>query len=177
MIASRFFTTAQMMDMINEPRAIVAAPVPAIVMVPFKGVIGAHEKAAPAAAMGAEKPRSRRRVRAVRDIMNLASVRRYQSLEPVLAAVCKSLRVVPQTITSASQRQDVATTRQIVCWVGMMRCLFTLKQVGHTLSRDHSTVLHAVRKISRLIEERGLVVPSEPVAAALYLNRELGGVQ
>lgn len=176
MTAPRFFTTAEMMARINQPKPVVAAPVPAIVMVPFKGVIGAHEKAAPPPAKGSEKPRLRRRVRAVRDIMNLASIRRDQSLEPLLAAVCKSRRVGPQLITSACQRQDVATTRQIVCWVGMMRCLSTLKQVGRTLSRDHSTVFHAVRKIGHLIEERGLAVPSDPVAAALYLNRELGGV-
>lgn len=85
--------------------------------------------------------------------------------------------LTPGDIMSSARSCTLMRVRRIVFWVGFNRCHRSLSWLGRRMLRDHSSVMHSVRKIDRLIEDRGLAVPSDPLAAALYLNRELGGVQ
>lgn len=94
-----------------------------------------------------------------------------------MIAMCQHLGISTGELLSQRRTSTLLLARHTMCWVGVRRCQKTYAQIGKLLDRDHTTVLHGVRKIDRLIAERGLTVPADPMSAALYLNRELGGVQ
>jgi len=155
--------------------------------------IAAHEAAAAARAAEvrkADERRARRRESARRrrdqkraalkatDVLALpVEIVGHGAYSAFVRQFCLAIGAPVAWLVSQHRQAPIVTTRHIAGWIGV-RCYHrSYPLVGRILHRDHTTILHSVRKIDRLIAERGLTVPADPMAAALYLNRELGGVQ
>jgi hypothetical protein len=74
-----------------------------------------------------------------------------------------SMAGVPMAIL-VSHRRDIETTfvRQVAIWIARRFTNRSLPAIGSEVGgRDHTTVLHAVRKIDRMVSERGLSPPED----------------
>jgi len=111
-----------------------------------------------------------------RDIIHVSS-NGPATFHAFFGAFCRAIYLEKLQVTASVQTASITTTRQIICWMGVRRFGRSSPAVGAAVERHYTSVLHGVSKIDRLIAERGLTVPADPMAAAIYLNRELGGVQ
>jgi len=71
----------------------------------------------------------------------------------ILNAVCEFYNVTRRDIASARRTMNLVRPRQIACYLGRKLTLLSFPEMGRLLGkRDHTTILHASRKIERLIE-------------------------
>ena len=70
-----------------------------------------------------------------------------------LERVCRAALVTPSAIRSGSRKASLARPRQIFCWIAHRRLGRSLPWIGQIISRDHTTVLHGVRRVDRAIWE------------------------
>lgn len=73
------------------------------------------------------------------------------TLQEITAAVCAMYAVTALDIKSGRRTANVVLPRQIVAYLGKILTMRSLPEIGHYLGdRDHTTILHSVRKIDRL---------------------------
>ena len=78
--------------------------------------------------------------------------RKYPIVESIGRASAKYYGVTWTDIKSARRTNDVVRPRQVAMYLAKKITLKSLPEIGrHFGNRDHTTVLHAVRKIGRLI--------------------------
>jgi len=76
------------------------------------------------------------------------------STDEVIEAVCKHYEISRRAITGKARARMIARPRQILMYLLRTELSIPLEEVGRTIGgRDHSTVIHAVDKISRLASE------------------------
>jgi len=97
----------------------------------------------------------------------------HNSLKTIEAAVCAVAGISRAEIRSATRARRIARPRQAVFFLARERGRMTLPQLGLAYGKDHSTVLHGVRKIAALIEA------GDPIAGQLdqarrYLDDQAG---
>lgn len=66
------------------------------------------------------------------------------------ASVCE---VSFGNIISHRRQREFVKPRHIAMYVGASRFFYTLPAIGRTMNRDHTTVLHGVRKIEAELKE------------------------
>ena len=77
---------------------------------------------------------------------------RLPRLEEIKVAVCNFYRVRAIDLLSARRTKDIAFPRQVAMWLGRRVTLQSFPAIGRYFGgRDHSTAVHAVAKIDRLI--------------------------
>jgi chromosomal replication initiator protein len=75
----------------------------------------------------------------------------HPSLASIEARVCGRYRLRSLDIRSARRSRDVVRPRQIAMYLSKHLTLCSLPQIGRFYGgRDHSTVIHAIRKINDL---------------------------
>jgi hypothetical protein len=97
------------------------------------------------------------------------------SLRQIIAIVCKVYRIRVECLTGARRTADVIRPRQEAMWLCKKYTLHSLPEIGRFFGgRDHTTVLHAVRKIDALIGENSYQSKAEPFVQdyILYLYKE-----
>ena len=70
-----------------------------------------------------------------------------------LYRVCRAALVTPSAMRSVSRKAALARPRQVFCWLAHRKLHRSLPKIGQYLGRDHTTVLHAVRRVDRAIWE------------------------
>jgi len=76
------------------------------------------------------------------------------SVRTIIGAVCSHYSVNPSDLLSSIRTADVVLPRQIVMWIARTITLRSMPDIATRLrKRDHTTVLHGVRKIDRLRKE------------------------
>jgi hypothetical protein len=94
-----------------------------------------------------------------RDIMSLSGVdckptRRRVSIAEIINIVAEVYGITKNDILSARRTAKIVRPRQEAMWLAKEFTLFSYPEIGRRFEgRDHTTVLHAVRKISGLIAE------------------------
>lgn len=83
-----------------------------------------------------------------RSIMTLTEIDGPSGKE-ILARVSKATNV-SMTDLITSRHQKPALARQLAMWLMVKRRGLTLRQVASIVGRDHTTVIHAVRRIEEL---------------------------
>jgi chromosomal replication initiator protein len=92
---------------------------------------------------------------ALRDAMAMRSVRRA-SPDDIVAVVCQHYGVKPSDLQSARRTRSVTMPRQIAMFLVKRHTQKTLSEIGGYFgNRDHTTVLHSVRKIETELVEDG----------------------
>ena len=66
----------------------------------------------------------------------------------IIAAVCRDLEVSEERVRGQTRDHETVQARQLLCYV-LYRAGFSISHVARLLTRDHSTVLHAVRQVER----------------------------
>ncbi len=70
-------------------------------------------------------------------------------------AVCRIFGITPEELLGSSRKANVAEARQITCWLYKNDLTLSFPHIGRLLGgRDHSTIMHAVRKIEVLIKQK-----------------------
>jgi len=98
---------------------------------------------------------------------NLPKIR----VERIQQAVAKHFGVERADILSARRTKDVTRPRQVAMYLSKRLTLKSLPEIGRRFGgRDHSTALHGIRKIERLIETDAVLFNLVSIIA-----QELGG--
>ncbi|RAI42650.1 helix-turn-helix domain-containing protein [Rhodoplanes roseus] len=92
---------------------------------------------------------------AERAIGDLVGVRRPNpSIETIQRVVGRRYHVTPLDIRSARRTANLVKPRQVAMWLAKTMTLRSLPEIGRRFGgRDHTTVLHAFRKIERLRDD------------------------
>lgn len=76
------------------------------------------------------------------------------SLDRILQQVCGYFRVEPQALCSAGRSRRVLLPRQVGMYLARQLTGLSLEQIGAYFGgRDHSTVLHACRKVEQALDQ------------------------
>lgn len=71
----------------------------------------------------------------------------------VLTAVCAHFGVTREEALGDGRMQHQAMARQVAATLAKRLLGYSLPRIARLLRRDHSTILHAIRKIDRLAKE------------------------
>lgn len=86
----------------------------------------------------------------LRDI--LISKRRDVSIEEIQRVVCQYFDIPDDLLRGKSRKKEIALARQIAMYLSKEMTHYSLKSIGlHFGGRDHTTVIHALRTISGLL--------------------------
>jgi len=78
-------------------------------------------------------------------------------------------------IQSERRTTHITFARQVACWLAKTYTFKSLPMIGRGVGgRDHTTILHAVRKIQKLIDARRFVPPEFDADKALIARRIVG---
>jgi len=95
--------------------------------------------------------------RAIRDLVRTAEPRRVR-IEHIQKVVAKHFNVSRQDIVSSRRNRSIVRPRQISMYLAKTLTDRSFPEIGRRFGgRDHTTVLHAVRKIEGLIKEDRLL--------------------
>lgn len=82
-------------------------------------------------------------------LAQLKEASRPSRIGQLIAEASRETGYTPQEIVGHSRKQPLARTRQWVMWKARQEG-YSLEQIGRVLNRDHTTVLHGVRKIEAI---------------------------
>ena len=80
----------------------------------------------------------------------IAQPRKSPSLEMILQAVCSAFHISCNDIMSPRRLRSIADARQSVCHLARIHTKASSTKVGQFLNLDHTTVLHAWRRIPEM---------------------------
>lgn len=81
------------------------------------------------------------------------------TMRTVLAEVSREYQIHADELKSESRRMVVTLPRQIAMWRMSVEQYRNASEIGRFLNRDHSTVLHAIKKIDALVNSGQLTLP------------------
>lgn len=76
--------------------------------------------------------------------------RAHPSIAEIEAATCIEFNVRLNDMRSDRRWQEVARARQVAMFLARERTPYSLPQIGRCFNRDHTTVIHAVRRIEAM---------------------------
>ena len=86
-------------------------------------------------------------------LTDMSSPKRTTSADEIIESVSEVFDVPVEKIMSSDRTKDVALTRQVVMYLMREEANASLPQIGQAMGgRDHTTVLHACEKVSRLMQ-------------------------
>jgi hypothetical protein len=79
-------------------------------------------------------------------------------------------------LVSSRRTKDVVTPRQLAMWICIHHKHFSYPEIGRRFGRSHATVIHACRKIDRLIAagDAKVIASIETITTALGFSDEQG---
>jgi len=85
--------------------------------------------------------------------------RRRPSVEQVIAATAKHFNMSPEQLIANRRNRGLADARHIAMYVSHTETLRSYPDIGRRMGdRDHTTIIHGVRKIQALILEGNAVI-------------------
>ena len=73
--------------------------------------------------------------------------------EKIIEAVAKCYSVTPKDILSNDRSREYSVPRQLAIYLTRELCSFSTTKIGEAFKRDHSTVMHACKKVETMMEE------------------------
>ncbi len=84
-------------------------------------------------------------------LMRMGSLARPLSCREILASVARGFALAPEEILGQSRSPELVLARQMAMYLCRRRLALSYPELGRAFGgRDHSTVIHAVRKIGKL---------------------------
>jgi chromosomal replication initiator protein len=79
--------------------------------------------------------------------------RQVTSAADVVEAVCQHFGVSEKDLRGRARTRDIAHPRQVAMHLLREETEISLEEIGRTLGRDHTTVMHGIRKIEKQLED------------------------
>jgi hypothetical protein len=101
-----------------------------------------------------------------------APVGNLSAIHPVTAIIrtCAQLAgMLPESIVAPSRKAREVAIRQIAMWLSYRTGRYPLKELGRRFKRDHTTVLHAVKQVDKLLHDVEGVIPADQTEALFKL--------
>lgn len=123
-------------------------------------------------AIQAELDRRRDEARAAIAAEHRISLKNYEANRRrsfrIFVAACEYFDIKPDVMRSATRKYVVSRSRQIAMYSIYKECwpIESLPRIGHWFHKDHTTVLHAVKRIGELVEAGD----EKTIAAVEYLR-------
>lgn len=93
---------------------------------------------------------------------------RRHSVEAIIALVARSYSLRPEDLRSRSRKRHISRPRQLAMYLCRRYTDASLKEIGRSLSRDHTSVMYAVDAVERrTLEEPQLRYQLEAISAKL----------
>ena len=93
--------------------------------------------------------------RTLADLMRIREVRRVR-IEDILKLVSKHFKVPRNDLLSSRRSREVVRPRQIAMYLAKSLTSRSLPEIGRRFGgRDHTTVLHSVRKVEQMMKDDG----------------------
>ncbi len=117
--------------------------------------------------------------REMRDLIRPAELKRVR-IEDIQRVVARQYNVSRADLLSSRRTANVVRPRQVAMYLAKILTLRSLPEIGRRFGgRDHTTVLHAVRKIEGLVSndqrasrgDRGAQAPAPGLTAEALLRR------
>ncbi len=108
----------------------------------------------------------------IREALEARPRLRGVAADAVLALVVRHFGLRARELRSPTRSPRVTIPRQIVMYLLRRHCSLSYPEIGRRLDRHHTTALHSVRQVSRLIERNGSLR-----ATVRLLEKELKRVQ
>lgn len=108
----------------------------------------------------------------VRDALHARPRLRGVAPEAVMGMVIRHFGLRARELRSATRSPRVTIPRQIVMYLLRRHCALSYPEIGRRLGRHHTTALHSVRQVTRLLERNGNLR-----ATVRLLEKELKRVQ
>jgi chromosomal replication initiator protein len=93
------------------------------------------------------------------------------SIEEIQDAVCKALHIPRSDLISARRTPDVTRARHVAVYLSRELTDLTLAEIGRQFNRDHSTILHAIRSVTRKLEPGSELVEIVKRVRAILNNK------
>lgn len=107
------------------------------------------------------------------EVRKVAPVRRRVNMREIQKIVATVYGITVEDILSQRRTWNVVRPRQEAMWLAKRFTLHSLPEIGRRFNgRDHTTVLHAVRKIGGLVEAGKYEAKAFPHVAALDAKHE-----
>ena len=90
----------------------------------------------------------------------LRSYDRRTTIDEIQKKVAEHFNISVKEMQSSRRARTVARPRQIAMYLAKLLTLRSLPEIGRKFDRDHTTVMHAVRKVEELIKEDTSVAES-----------------
>ncbi len=71
---------------------------------------------------------------------------------PITNTILRHYKISMEELRSKSRKADLVEARQVICYFLYQRLDISLAKIGAIILRDHSTVLHSVKKVQEYIE-------------------------
>ncbi|WP_165068845.1 DnaA/Hda family protein [Desulfovibrio sp. ZJ200] len=86
------------------------------------------------------------------NILRTGGAERLPGCREILAEVARGLNLRPEDILGAKRRPDLVLARQVAMYVCRQKLGLSYPELGRAFGgRDHSTVIHAIKKIKKLL--------------------------
>jgi len=79
-------------------------------------------------------------------------------LAEIAAAVCDFYHLRHYELTGASREFEAVLARQVFCFLASRYARAPSTKIGRFIGRDHSTVLHSIRKVEKWMVSRPLLL-------------------
>lgn len=97
------------------------------------------------------------------------------TLREIESAICTRWPYLTREILESPQRRrSVARPRQIAYYLARQITPLSLPQIGRRFNRDHSTILHGVRRVAALVESNPLVRDHVETVAGILAAQRMG---
>lgn len=93
----------------------------------------------------------RKKLRGMSTTMRIRGESSASIMQELMEIVCKSFSVSEEEIRGVSRIKSIAHARHAYCYLcNKLDPMITLKEVGDTINRDHSTIINSIRKTEDL---------------------------
>ncbi len=86
-------------------------------------------------------------------IKDLVGEDRVITLDDITRLICRHFKVTQEELKSKSRKRTIAWPRQVAMYLARHYTEASLETIGKKFNRDHATVIHSVKRISKQIEE------------------------
>lgn len=89
----------------------------------------------------------------IRDVINDTQVEPIK-IEKIISEVAKTYNISEEDILSSKRTANLVIARQVAMYIARKTTDLSLKAIGETFGRDHTTVLHNVEKIENFLKDK-----------------------
>ncbi len=86
-------------------------------------------------------------------VKDLVGEDRVITIEDITRLICRHFKVTQEELRSKSRKKTIAWPRQIAMYLARHYTEASLEVIGKEFNRDHATVIHSVKRISKQIKE------------------------